>query len=64
MAKVTITITDTPRGVSVKLDSDEPIPENHVSGSIAQVLGLFGLAAMREEVERHTVKPIQIKTIQ
>lgn len=64
MAKVTITLVDTPHGLLMKLDSDERLPQNTESGSIAQNLGLIGLALIKQEFEQVAGKSFQKITIQ
>ena len=55
MAKVTIMIADTPRGVMLKMTSDKRLPDpGEDGGSIAQNAGLICLAVLKSEIRQIT----------
>jgi hypothetical protein len=65
MATVTIMIADTPRGVMLKITSDERLPEQgEDSGSIAQNLGLIAMELIRQEFKAVTGKEFRACTVQ
>ncbi len=65
MATVTIMIADTPRGVMLKITSDERLPEpGEDSGSIAQYLGLIAIELIRQEFKTVTDKEFREYTVQ
>ena len=49
MAEVTLTLTDAPGGVLIKLHSDVPLPQPHEDGgTVAQNLVLMALATVQQ----------------
>lgn len=65
MATVTIMIADTPRGVMLKITSDERPPEpGEDSGSIAQNLGLIAMELIKQEFKAVTGKEFRACTVQ
>lgn len=65
MAKVTIMIADTPRGVMLKMTSDKRLPDpGKDGGSIAQNLGLIALELIKREVKSITGKEFREYTTQ
>lgn len=65
MATVTIMIADTPRGVMLKITSDERLPDpGEDSGSIAQNLGLIAMELIKREVKSITGKEFREYTTQ
>lgn len=65
MATVTIMIADTPRGVMLKITSDERLPEQgEDSGSIAQNLGLIAMELIKQEFKAVTGKEFRACTVQ
>ena len=65
MAKVTIMIADTPRGVMLKITSDERLPEpGEDSVSIAQNLGLIAIELIKQEFKTVTGKEFRECTVQ
>jgi hypothetical protein len=65
MATVTIMIADTPRGVMLKMTSDERLPDpGKDGGSIAQNLGLIAIELIRQEFKTVTGKEFRECTVQ
>ena len=65
MATVTIMIADTPRGVMLKITSDERLPApGEDSGSIAQNLGLIAMELIKQEFKAVTGKEFRACTVQ
>lgn len=65
MATVTIMIADTPRGVMLKITSDERLPEpGEDSSSIAQNLGLIAIELIRQEFKTVIDKEFREYTVQ
>ena len=65
MATVTIMIADTPRGVMLKITSDERLPEpGGDGGTIAQDIGLIALELIKREVKSITGKEFREYTTQ
>ena len=65
MAKVTIMIADTPRGVMLKITSDERLPDpGEDSSSIAQNLGLIAMELIKQEFKAVTGKEFRVCTVQ
>ncbi|OFN60608.1 hypothetical protein [Eikenella sp. HMSC061C02] len=65
MATVTIMIADTPRGVMLKITSDERLPDpGEDSGSIAQNLSLIAMELIKQEFKAVTGKEFRACTVQ
>jgi len=65
MATVTIMIADTPRGVMLKITSDERLPEpGEDTGSIAPNLGLIAMELLKQEFKAVTGKEFRACTVQ
>ena len=65
MAKVTIMIADAPRGVMLKMTSDERLPDpGDDGGSIAHNLGLIAIELIRQEFKTVTGKEFWECTVQ
>ena len=65
MAKVTIMIADTPRGVMLKMTSDKRLPDpGKDGGSIAQNLSLIAMELIKQEFKAVTGKEFRACTVQ